>query len=243
MWNATLRPNFTFTLFQDLNFFLAYFYESIFRFLKKFEQVFVVLFSFHFPYTHPIIEIVSCNFKLSNYIWVNWVWKPLFILDWSVKHFKNISRKSCSRHCFLYNPHISSIENQFETNYYYTHCGAVSLHTWAGGRSGTIIRTSGGEQSEPSGVSELLSQNPPCPCVSFGSLKSNFAGSANSSPWITLCWYCSENSWTVTPELTSSDVPIQFTHVIGFRGMFEYSTSFSSNCESNSHSQGRLVVI
>ena len=37
---------------------------------------------------------------------------------------------------------------------------AVSLHTWTGGRSGTIIRTSGGEQSGPSGVPELLSQNP-----------------------------------------------------------------------------------
>ena len=55
--------------------------------------------------------------------------------------------------------------------------GAVSLHTWTGGRSGTIIRTSGGEQSESPGVTEpplsmcvLLSREkkfPQPPCKSF----------------------------------------------------------------------------
>ena len=47
------------------------------------------------------------------------------------------------------------------TNYYYTHCGAVSLHTWTGGRSGTIIRTAGGKQSEPSGCPRIIVPEPP----------------------------------------------------------------------------------
>ena len=53
----------------------------------------------------------------------------------------------------------------------------------------------------------------------FGCLNSNFTESANSSQWITLCMYCSENSRTVTRTLTSSDVLMQFTHVISFRGI------------------------
>ena len=53
----------------------------------------------------------------------------------------------------------------------------------------------------------------------FGCLNSNFTESANSSPWITLCMYCSENSWIVSPKLTSSDVLMQFTRVISFRGI------------------------
>ena len=39
--------------------------------------------------------------------------------------------------------------------------GAVSLHTWTGGRSGTIIRMAGGEQSEPPGCPRIIVPEPP----------------------------------------------------------------------------------
>ena len=85
--------------------------NEFFVFLEKFEQIFVVPCGLHFPYAEPFIEIVSYNFKTTPYAGANWSWEPLFLIDRTIKHFKNISRKICSCHCFLYRRHIYSIEN------------------------------------------------------------------------------------------------------------------------------------
>ena len=106
------KPKLYFYALQSLNFIHANVYEWIFCFLKKFECVFIILFCPHFPHTKPLIEIVSCNFKTAPYTAANWGSEPLFLLiqNRDIKHFKNISRKIRSSHCFLYKRHISSIE-------------------------------------------------------------------------------------------------------------------------------------
>jgi len=73
-----------------------------FRFLEKFEQVFIVLCGPHFPHSEPFIDIVSFNFKLAPYSGADWGYEPLVPVDRSIRHFKNISRKVYGGHCFLY---------------------------------------------------------------------------------------------------------------------------------------------
>ena len=80
----------------------ASFRNASFRFLEKFEQVFVVLCDLHFPHAEPLVKIVSNNFKLTHDGWANWGYEPLALLDRAIKHFKNISRKICCSHCFLH---------------------------------------------------------------------------------------------------------------------------------------------
>ena len=58
---------------NDHNFIRAKVNKIIFRFLKKFEQIFVVPCWPHSPHAEPFVEIVSYNFKTFPYdeFWAN----------------------------------------------------------------------------------------------------------------------------------------------------------------------------
>ena len=97
------KPKLYFYTLQSLNFIHANVYKWIFWFLKKFEYFIIILYSPHFPHSKPLIEIVSFNFTTAPYTGVNWGSEPLFLLiqNRAIKHFKKISRKIHSSHCFL----------------------------------------------------------------------------------------------------------------------------------------------
>ena len=96
-------------------------------FLKKFQEIPVASCNSHLPYTKPFIKIVSDYFKIKPSTGPDCSSEPLILLiqNRTRKHFKNISRKICSSHCFLYRHHISSIENNSITKkltkFYPTH--------------------------------------------------------------------------------------------------------------------------
>ena len=87
--------------FHTLNFIFANVDKTVFCFLEKFQEVSVATWSAHFPYTKPLVRIVSLYFKIKPSLWSGEGPEPLILLirNITIKHFKNISRKIRSSHC------------------------------------------------------------------------------------------------------------------------------------------------
>ena len=130
--NLTRSPNFIFTLFKVPTSLTQTSINVVFVFWKKIQEVSIASWNAHFPYTKPLIKIVSDSdyFKIKPSRGSDWGSEPLILLiqNRTIKHFVNISRKICSSIAF----YTDVTFLQYKINL----CQKIILlHTYTGGCS------------------------------------------------------------------------------------------------------------
>ena len=173
MWNFTRRLNCIFALFSASTSFVQTFINEVFVFWKNLNRslLFFVASIFHTrSHWSKLFLAISNSPILSGTIGSMRLW--LSSIE-PIKHFKNVSRKICSSHCFLYwPPHFfkwkiipwHKIPRVFLPCFYLT-------HMYNGAFCDTFFRGSilpAGKHCEPAGKIEPrknVSQNPHYTCV------------------------------------------------------------------------------
>ena len=99
---AHKKPKLHFYAPQSLNFLPADVNKPGFCLLEKLQEVSVASRNPHLPHAKPLIKVVSLYFKIKPSPWPDRRPQPLIVFLWNfiIKHFKNISRKVSSGHAF-----------------------------------------------------------------------------------------------------------------------------------------------